>query len=327
MALYKNEKKIENTYSLFQNILPYSNSYIKTKDGYKIYFEECGNPNGLPVLILHGGPGAGCNPNMRRYFDPKFYRIILFDQRGCGKSLPHASVLNNTTWHLIDDIENIRKKLNIKRFLIFGGSWGSTLGLIYSINFPENVIGLILRGIFMMTKRELDWFYKEGGASLFWPEKWNVFVEMIPQSEHKNIIKAYHKRLFHKSKQIREKFSLSWMNWENSLASMQNSITINTPPINYALAFSRIENHYFYNRGFLESDSYIINNVKKFSNVPGIIIQGRYDMVCPPNSAYRLHNAWSKSDLNLIDFSGHAMSEPKISQELIKATEKFKNYN
>ena len=278
-------------------------------------------------MILHGGPGAGCNPNMRRYFDPKFYRIILFDQRGCGKSLPHASVLNNTTWHLIDDIENIRKKLNIKRFLIFGGSWGSTLGLIYSINFPENVIGLILRGIFMMTKRELDWFYKEGGASLFWPEKWNVFVEMIPQSEHKNIIKAYHKRLFHKSKQIREKFSLSWMNWENSLASMQNSITINTPPINYALAFSRIENHYFYNKGFLDSDNYIINNVKKFSNVPGIIIQGRYDMVCPPNSAYRLHNAWSKSDLNLIDFSGHAMSEPKISQELIKATERFKNYN
>ena len=325
MALYKNEKKLENTYSLFQNILPYSNSYIKTKDGYRIYFEECGNPNGLPVLILHGGPGAGCNPNMRRYFDPKFYRIILFDQRGCGKSLPHASVYNNTTWHLIDDIENIRKKLNIKKFLIFGGSWGSTLGLIYSINFPEHVVGLILRGIFMMTKKELDWFYKKGGASLFWPEKWNAFVEMIPQIEHKNIIKAYNKRLFHKSKQIREKFSISWLNWENSLASMQNSHKIN-PPINYALAFSRIENHYFYNKGFLESDDYIINNVKKFSNIPGIIIQGRYDMVCPPKSAYRLYSDWSKSELNLIDFSGHAMSEPKISQELVKATEKFKSY-
>ncbi len=327
MALYKNEVAVGDTYSLFSNIQPYTNNYIKTNDGYKIYFEECGNKDGLPVIVIHGGPGAGCNPNMRRYFDPKFYRIILFDQRGCGKSLPHASIINNTTWDLIDDIEKIRKKLNINKFLIFGGSWGSTLGLIYSINYPQHVIGMILRGIFLMTNKELDWFYKEGGASLFWPEKWREFIKMIPHSEQNNIIEAYHKRLFHKSKEIREKFSISWLNWENSLASMQKSINNFTPPINYALAFSRIENHYFYNRGFLGSDNYIINNVEKINNIPGIIIQGRYDMVCPPNSASRLNDAWPKSELNIIDFSGHAMSEPKISEELIKATEKFKNYS
>ncbi len=327
MALFKKEKKLDFTYSLFPNIQPYSNSYIKTNDGYKIYFEECGNPDGLPVIVIHGGPGAGCNPNMRRYFDPKFYRIILFDQRGCGKSLPHASISNNTTWHLIDDIEKIRIKLNLKKFLIFGGSWGSTLGLIYSINFPENVIGMVLRGVFLMTIKELDWFYKDGGASLFWPERWKEFVEMIPQSEQSNIIEAYHKRLFHESKEIREKFSISWLKWENALASMHKSIISSTPPVNYALAFSRIENHYFYNRGFLKSDNYIINNIEKFNHIPGIIIQGRYDMVCPPNSASRLNDAWPNSELNIIDFSGHAMSDPKISEELIKATEKFKNYN
>ena len=324
MTLYKNEK---NNYCLFPNIQPYSKNYINTKDGYKIYFEECGNPKGLPVLVLHGGPGAGCNPNMRRYFDPKYYRIILFDQRGCGKSQPHASVLNNTTWHLIEDIENIRKKLSLKKFLIFGGSWGSTLGLIYSINFPENVSGLILRGIFMMTKKELDWFYKEGGASLFWPEKWESFVEMIPKNEHHDIIEAYQKRLFHKSKDIREKFSISWLNWENSLASMQNSSFNYIPPVNYALAFSRIENHYFFHNGFLKNDDYILENAGKFNNIPGIIIQGRYDMVCPPNSAYKLHKAWPKSELKIINFSGHAMSESNITKELIEATEVFKNHN
>ena len=327
MAIYKNEKKIKKTYSLFSSIQPFSNGYINTKDGYKIYYEECGNPRGLPVMVLHGGPGAGCNSNMRRYFDPKYYRIILFDQRGCGKSLPNASVSENTTWHLVDDIEKIRKKLNLEKILLFGGSWGSTLGLIYSISFPENVFGMILRGIFLMTERELNWFYKEGGASYFWPEEWKKFVEMIPDCEHKNLIKAYHKRLFHRQKEIREKFSLLWMNWENSLASMENSRRNFYTPTNYALAFSRIENHYFINKGFLENDDYIISNINKIEEIKGIIIQGRYDMVCPPNSAYILHKAWSKSELNIVDFSGHAMSETRVSQELLKATEKFKSYN
>ena len=327
MPLYKNEKKIENSYSLFPNIRPYSNSFINTKDGYKIYFEECGNPNGVPVFVFHGGPGAGCTPNMRRFFDPNFYRIILFDQRGCGRSHPHASVFNNTTWHLIDYIENIRKKLTLKKFLIFGGSWGATLGLIYSINFPKNVTGMILRGIFMMTKSELDWFYKEGGASLFWPEKWHDFIKMIPKNEHKNIIKAYHKRLFDKSKELREKFSMSWFKWENALASIKNSFNNYSPSVNYTLAFARIENHYFLNKGFLDCDNYILKNIDKISDIPGIIIQGRYDMVCPPNSAFKLNQEWSKSELNIMDMSGHAMSEPKISEELIRATENFKNYN
>ena len=324
MVLYKNQKKEEKNYSLFPNIQPYSKNYLNTNDGYKIYIEECGNPNGLPVLVLHGGPGAGCNPNMRRYFDPKFFRIVLFDQRGCGRSNPHASVLNNTTWHLINDIENIRKLLNLNKFLIFGGSWGSTLGLIYAIKFPENILGMILRGIFTMSNDELDWFYKEGGASVFWPEKWNSFIEMIPQNERDDIIKAYNKRLFHESKEIREKFSIYWASWENALASMQSSSPSYNPPLNYALAFSRIENHYFFNNGFLESDDYIFKNSYKFENIPGVIVQGRYDMVCPPVTAYRLHHAWTKSELRVMDCSGHAMSEPKITKELIKATEKFK---
>ena len=183
---------------------------------------------------------------------------------------------------------------------------------------------MILRGIFMMTKNELDWFYKEGGASLFWPEKWHDFVKMIPRREHNNIIEAYNKRLFNNSKDLQEKFSISWLKWETALASMQNSLSYYSPSVNYALAFSRIENHYFINKGFLKEENYILKNVVKLKDIPGIIIQGRYDMVCPPNSAYKLHDAWSKSELKIMDFSGHAMSEPKITQELIEATEKFK---
>ena len=326
MTLSKNYNKENTPYELFPPINPFYVNRLSTIDGCSIYIEQCGNPKGIPVIVLHGGPGAGCNTHMRRYFDPNYYRIILFDQRGCGRSKPHASVINNTTWHLVDDIENIRKTLKLEKFLIFGGSWGSTLGLIYAQKFPENVLGMVLRGLFTMTQKELNWFYYEGGASLFWPEKWLAFSEMVPQAERNDLIKAYHKRLFNDSKKIREKFAISWINWENSLASFNNSQILQNPPVDYALAFSRIENHYFINNGFLERDDQLFLNLHKIENIRGVIVQGRYDMICPPVTAFKIHKAWRKSELVFANCSGHAMSEPNISRALVKAMEEFKNY-
>ena len=326
MILSKNSERDNLSCELFPQIEPFSTNFLSTKDGHSIYYEQCGNPSGVPVIVFHGGPGAGCNPNMRRYFDPNHYRIILFDQRGCGKSKPHASIINNTTWHLLDDIESIRKSLKIKRFFIFGGSWGSALALIYSQKFPNNVLGLVLRGLFTMTQSELDWFYSEGGASLFWPEKWKDFTDIIPPNERNNLIEAYRKRLFNKSKEVREKFAISWTIWENSLATIRSPEVPSNPPATYALAFSRIENHYFINKGFLGEDEQILANMHKLENIPGTIIQGRYDMVCPPVTAFRIHKAWQKSKLILKNFAGHAMTEPDITRALLKATEEFKDY-
>ena len=326
MIFSKNKVKDISRSELFPTIKPFSTDILSTQDNHSIYFEQCGNPEGVPVIVLHGGPGAGCNPNMRRYFDPKHYRIILFDQRGSGKSKPHASVTNNTTWHLVEDIEEIRKRLRLEKILIFGGSWGSTLGLIYAQKFPNNVLGLVLRGLFTMTQKELDWFYSEGGASLFWPEQWSLFSNIIPEHERENLIKAYNKRLFHESQGTREKYALSWTIWENSLATLQSSNFHSNPPINYALAFSRIENHYFINKGFLKEDNQIFSDLHKINHIPSIIVQGRYDMVCPPVTAFNIHKAWDKSKLILADISGHAMSEAEITKALLKATEDFKLY-
>ena len=326
MTFRKNNRQEYTSYEIFPPIKPFFTEILSTKDGHYIYFEQCGNPQGIPVIVLHGGPGAGCNPNMRRYFDPSYYRIILFDQRGCGRSKPHASVINNTTWHLVDDIEQIRIRLDVEKFFIFGGSWGSALGLIYAQKFPNHVLGLILRGLFTMTQKELDWFYSEGGASLFWPERWYDFSNIIPVNERNDLIKAYHKRLFNESKEIREKFASSWTVWENSLATMQNSNVPSNPPNDYALAFSRIENHYFSNKGFLERDNQIFSDMYKLEDIPGIIVQGRYDMVCPPITAFKIHKAWGKSKLIFADCSGHAMSEPNVTNALLKATDDFKNY-
>ena len=327
MIFTKNRVKKVPQSELFPPIKPFSSDILSTTDNHKIYFEQCGNPKGVPVIVLHGGPGAGCNPNMRRFFDPKHYRIILFDQRGCGRSKPHASVINNTTWHLVEDIENLRMHLSLEKTLIFGGSWGSTLGLIYAQKFPSNVLGLILRGLFTMTQKELDWFYSEGGASLFWPDQWYHFSSIVPENERDNLIKAYNKRLFNESEQIREKFALSWTIWENSLATLQSSDTLSNPPVNYALAFSRIENHYFINKGFLEKDNQIFSDIHKIKDVPGIIVQGRYDMVCPPVTAFNINKVWDKSKLIFANLSGHAMSEPNITKALLSATEDFKNYS
>ncbi|MGB0660503.1 MAG: prolyl aminopeptidase [Mangrovicoccus sp.] len=292
---------------------------LEVGQGHTVYVEQCGNPKGMPVIVVHGGPGGGCSPTMRRYFDPAAYRIILFDQRGCGRSRPHASVVANTTWHLVSDMEMIRTTLGIDRWLVFGGSWGATLSLIYALTHPEHAAYLILRGVFLMTKSELDWFYG-GGAAKFWPDLWQRLVQLIPPEEQGDLITAYHKRLFSGDAIIETRYARAWAAWENSLASIENDGATGESPANYARAFARLENHYFINSGFLEEDGWILNRMSRLRDVPGTVVQGRYDMICPPKAAWDLTEAWPKGELRMIPHAGHALSEPGISAELVKIT-------
>jgi len=286
-------------------------------DGHRIYVEQCGKPDGVPVIVLHGGPGGGCSPTMRRYFDPSFYRTVLFDQRGCGRSRPHACVEANTTWHLVRDIETIRDALDIGCWIIFGGSWGATLALLYAQAHPERVTKLVLRGVFLMTGAELDWFYG-GGAGHFWPELWERFVNPIPEKERQDLIAAYGRRLFSGDLTLETRYARTWAMWENTLASIGNGGRGGESPAEFSRAFARLENHYFRNAGFLEETDQIIRRIDRIAHIPGIIVQGRYDMICPPMSAHRLHRAWPRSDLKIIDRAGHALSEPGISAELVR---------
>ncbi|MFY0620315.1 MAG: prolyl aminopeptidase [Pelagimonas sp.] len=303
---------------LYPPIEPYDYRVLDTGDGHHIYVEQCGNPKGVPVIVFHGGPGGGCSPAMRRYFDPDVYRVILFDQRGCGRSRPHASVVNNTTWDLVADIEMIRNQLGIDQFIVFGGSWGATLALIYAISHPERVSYLVLRGVFMMTQVELDWFYG-GGAGQFWPETWARFRDLIPENERGDMIAAYHSRLFGGDLREEIKFAQAWSAWENALASVNSSGYGGEAPGDYARAFARLENHYFVNAGFLSEDGWILKNVDRISEIPGIIVQGRYDMICPPQRAWELAQAWQNVELKMIRNAGHALSEPGISAALVSA--------
>ncbi len=301
---------------------PFDQRMLDVGQGHRLYVEQCGNPAGLPVVVLHGGPGGGCSPAMRRYFDPARYRVILFDQRGCGRSRPHASVENNTTWHLVADIEAIRTALEIDAWLVFGGSWGATLALIYAQSHPDRARQLILRGVFLMTQAELDWFYG-GGAGQFWPEPWARFVGPIPEAERGDLIAAYHTRLFSGDLPLETRFGRAWSAWENALASIHSSGTVGESPGDYARAFARLENHYFINRGFLEHDGWILANIDRISHIPGVIVQGRYDMICPPTSAWRLSEAWPASELKMIRNAGHALSEPGISAELVRVMDRI----
>ena len=307
------------TSSLYPPIEPYRSHMLDTGEGHRIYLEESGNPAGLPVIVVHGGPGGGSSPSMRRFFDPNAWRIILFDQRGCGRSTPHADVSANTTWHLIDDMERIRRKLGIERWVLFGGSWGATLALLYAQTHPQRVLHLILRGVFLMTRAELDWFYG-GGAGRFFPELWKSFSHMVPQSERGDLIAAYNRRLFCGDPMIEMRYARAWTAWENALASIHNSSTA-TGPANHALAFARLENHYFHNAGFLREDGQILNDMPKIARTPGIIVQGRFDMICPPQAAHDLHKAWPASSLRMIQMAGHAISEPAISTALVEAAD------
>lgn len=307
---------------LYPRIDPFDQRMLSVGDGHTVYVEQCGNPDGLPVVVLHGGPGGGCSPSMRRYFDPALYRIILFDQRGCGRSRPHASVTDNTTWHLVRDIELIRETLGIDKWVVFGGSWGATLSLLYAEEHPDRVRHLILRGVFLLTQAELDWFYA-GGAGRFWPDLWRRFETIIPEDERDDLIAAYNRRLFSGDMMTETRFARVWTTWENTLASIDNDGPGGDSPAEYARAFARLENHYFTNKGFLKSDGQILDRAGRLKGIGGIIVQGRYDMICPPVSADALHRAWPGSVLKMVPRAGHALSEPGISAALVAETDRF----
>lgn len=304
--------------NLYPSIDPFDQRMMDVGDGHRIYVEQCGNPDGIPVVVLHGGPGGGCSPMMRRYFDPEKFRVILFDQRGCGRSRPHASVEDNTTWHLVRDIELIRTTFHIDRWIVFGGSWGATLALIYAQAHPDRALQLVLRGVFLSTQPELDWFYG-GGAGAFWPDLWAQFENLIPEDERDDMIAAYHRRLFSGDVVLETRYARAWAAWENALASIDSDGAGGSGPAEYARAFARLENHYFTNRCFLDDRQQILNNMDKISHIPAVIVQGRFDMICPPVSASKLASLWPASRLVMVPKAGHALSEPGVSRELIQA--------
>ncbi len=302
--------------ALYPPIEPFRQQLVDMPGGHRVYVEQCGRVDGAPVVVLHGGPGGGCSPGMRRFFDPRHYRAVLFDQRGCGRSSPHASVENNTTWDLVADIERIRADLGIDRWIVFGGSWGACLALVYAQAHPERVEALVLRGIFTMTRAELDWFYG-GGAGRFWPEHWRAFAGMVPPEERGDLIAAYHRRLFGPDPGEQARFARAWAGWESALAVLDPGDARGYPSTSYALAFARLENHYFTHGGFLEHDGQVLAGMSRIAGLPGHIVQGRYDMICPPHTALAVHEAWPASRLKMVAAAGHALSEPGITAELV----------
>ncbi len=309
---------------LYPKISLNNSGCIQVSDIHKVYWEECGNPKGKPVIFVHGGPGGGVSTDTRRFFDPHKYRIIQFDQRGCGKSTPHACVEENTTWDLIDDMEHIREYLRVEKWQVFGGSWGSTLSLVYAITHPQRVSELILRGIFLLRKSELSWFYQQGTSYLF-ADAWKPYYEFIPEAERNDLIKAYHKRLFCNDKALQLEAAKHWSTWEGvtSNLTVDPDRLAQTGDDEFALAFARLENHYFVNKGFLESDNYILENIDKIRHIPTVIINGRYDVICPVKTACDLHTEFPESELHIIPEAGHSAFEKNIINALVKATNKF----
>lgn len=308
---------------LYPPLEPFRQQVMEMPGGHRVYVEQCGRPDGAPVVVLHGGPGGGCSPGMRRFFDPGHYRAILFDQRGCGRSSPNACVENNTTWDLVADIERIREELKVDRWVVFGGSWGACLALVYAQTHPERVRALVLRGVFTMTKAELDWFYG-GGAGGFWPEPWTSFAQMIPEAERHDLIGAYHRRLFGPDQAEQIRFARAWAGWESALAVLDPGEARGQPSSAYSLAFARLENHYFINGGFLDGDGHILRNMARIGRIPGHIVQGRYDMICPPESASELVSVWDRARLTIVPDAGHSALEPGIRGGLLAAIERFR---
>ena len=309
--------------TLYPPIEPNHSGYLEVGNGHEVYYEECGSPRGKPVVFLHGGPGGGFTANMRRFFNPDVYRIILFDQRGCGKSRPHASLEHNTTWDLVNDIEILRNALQISKWQVFGGSWGSTLALAYSQTHPERVTELVLRGIFMLRKKEIRWFYQHGASELF-PDLWEGFLAPIPPAERHDLLHAYHKQLTGDDEEQKIKAAKAWSIWEGATCTLRpnHKVTAEFAVDDVALALARIECHYFINDGFLEEDQ-LLRNVDRVRNIPAVIVQGRYDVVCPAISAWELHQVWPEAELRLVGDAGHAAFEPGIVHELIMATDAF----
>lgn len=297
---------------------------LPEQDGHTVYFETSGNPNGKPVLFVHGGPGGATQPMYRRFFDPAKYHIILFDQRGCGRSTPHAGLEANTTWHLVADMERLRELLGIERWMLFGGSWGSTLSLAYAQTHPERVTELVLRGIFMLRQRELAWFY-EGGAARIFPDAWEEYLAPIPEAERGQLIQAFHKRLTSDDAQVQLEAARAWSGFEGALSKLIPSENLKAHYTDdmQALAMARVECHYFVNKGFLEHENQLLEDVHKIRHIPGVIVQGRYDVVCPPETAWELHKAWPEAELKIVPDAGHSATEPGIIAELVAATDRF----
>ena len=310
--------------SLYPEIAPYQTGTLSVDGRHTLYWEQCGNPAGKPVVLLHGGPGAGCNAKMRRFHDPAKYRIVLFDQRGAGRSTPHADLVDNTTWNLVADIEQLRELLGIERWQVFGGSWGATLALAYAETHPQRVTELVLRGIFMLRRWELEWFYQEGASRLF-PEAWEHYLSAIPEGERDDLISAFHRRLTSEDEPTRLAAAKAWSIWEGGTSYLHidtNYTTTHGDP-HFALPFARIENHYFVNKGFFEADDQLLRDVHRIQDIPGVIVHGRYDVVCPVQSAWELHRAWPKSELRISAASGHSGFEAENIDALVAATDRF----
>lgn len=311
-------------HELYPAIAPYSTGTLEVSALHTIYFEQAGNPQGKPVIFLHGGPGGGIDPVYRRYFDPELWRIVLFDQRGCGRSTPHADLRENTTWDLVGDIEQIRLHLGIEQWAVFGGSWGSTLSLAYSQAHPDACTALILRGIFLLRQKELQWFYQAGASYLF-PEAWEEYLKPIPPDEQSDLIAAYYKRLTSGNQATRLEAARAWSIWEGSTSKLfpDYGLQERFGENQFAEAFARIECHYFVNKGFLETEDQLLRECDRIQHIPAVIVQGRYDVVCPMVSAWELHQALPQAELIVVPDAGHSMTEPGIRSALIRATDRF----
>jgi proline iminopeptidase len=310
---------------LYPEIEPYDEGMLPVSPVHTLYYEQSGNERGLPVVFLHGGPGGGTVPDYRRFFDPEAYRIVLFDQRGAGKSTPHASLEENTTWHLVEDIEKLREHLGVERWVVFGGSWGSTLALAYAQTHPGRALALVLRGIFLCRPKEIRWFYQEGASNIF-PDVWEQYLEVIPEGERGDMLAAYYRRLTSDDEETRTRAARAWSVWEGSTSKLypDPDLIDHFGDPHFATAFARIECHYFTHNAFFPTDNYLIENVGKIRDIPAVIVQGRYDVVCPMASAWELHRAWPEADLQIMPDSGHSALEPGNRSALVGATDKFR---
>ena len=310
---------------LYPDIDVFDSGFIAVDARHQVYYEQCGNPDGKPVVILHGGPGAGCSAKMRRFHDPKAYRIVLFDQRGSGRSTPHADLVDNTTWDLVADIEALREHLGIAGWQIFGGSWGSTLALAYAQAHPSRATELVLRGIFMLRRWELEWFYQEGASRLF-PDAWDNYLRAIPEVERADLISAYHRRLTSASEATRLAAARAWSVWEasTSLLLPDEAFIDGHKDAHFALSFARIESHYFVHGGFLDAEDQLLRDAHRLHGIPGVIVHGRYDVVCPVQNAWDLHKAWPESRLQISPRAGHSAFEPENASALVEATDSFR---
>lgn len=309
---------------LYPPIQPYQTGMLEVSELHQMYYEQSGNPQGKPVIFLHGGPGGGSQPFQRQFFNPQHWRIILFDQRGCGKSRPHAELQENTTWHLVEDIEKLRKHLGIEQWVVAGGSWGSTLSLAYSQTHPDCCLGLILRGIFLLRHKEIQWFYQAGASNLF-PDAWEEYLNPIPLEERHDLLSAYYRRLTSSDTNIRLAAARAWSIWEASTSKLLQDPDLMSKfgEDEFASAFARIECHYFVNHGFFETEDLLLQGVDRIRHLPAVIVQGRYDVVCPMVSAWDLHKVWPEAELIVVPDAGHSMTEPGIRDELIKASDRF----